>query len=65
MGNVPKSFKVTLPGELLSKFTIRKAIRMELIMWCKHQNVLVYKPCTVENVFWGHNIVQKKKLLLM
>ncbi len=34
-----------------SKFIYyRKVIHMELVMWCKHQNVLVYKSCTTVNV---------------
>lgn len=29
----------------------------KLVMRCKHQNVLVYKSCTMIKVFCGHNIV--------
>ncbi len=40
-----------IPGELLSKFTVRKAIHMEMVVQYKHQNVLVYQSCTMEKVF--------------
>ncbi len=47
-----------VPGELKSNFT-RKAIHMELVMWCKCQNVSIYKLCTMLKAFWGHtNIVE-------
>jgi len=32
-----------------------------LVMLCKHQNVLVYKPCTMAKVFGGLNIVLSKE----
>ncbi len=42
---------VSVPGGLPSKFTSRKAIDMEQIMWCKCQNLLVYKSCTTVKMF--------------
>ncbi len=50
-----------VPGELPSKFT---TIHMELLMWCKHQTVLVYKSCTVVTGLWGRNIVLCKELII-
>jgi len=31
---------------------VRKAKHMKLVVWCKRQNVLVYKSYTVVKVFW-------------
>ncbi len=38
-------------------YYIRKSIHMELVKWCKCQNLLVYKSCTMVKVFWGHYLV--------
>ncbi len=50
-------------------YYVRKAIQMELVIWCKHQNLLFYKSCTMVKTFWGHNIVcsrnQMKTIVLI
>ncbi len=37
-------------------YYIRKSIHMELIMWSKCKNVLVYNECTMIKMFLNHNI---------
>ncbi len=54
-------FTSLIPGALPSKFTTSEKPHMELVMWCKHQNVLFYILCIILNVFWGHNIVLGKE----
>lgn len=51
----------TIPFLLASVYNIRKALHMELVIWCKRQNVLVCKSCIMVKEFWGHNMVLCKE----
>ncbi len=39
----------------------RKAIDVELVIWCKHQNESVYKSCTIAKAFSYQNRVLHKE----
>jgi len=64
MGLVPR-FSASVNNEtggLLSKFT--RSENPYDVMWCKHQNVLVYKSCTTVKAFWGSNIILYMELCI-
>ncbi len=52
--STPYSKFNALPGVLQSKF-IRKAMAIEPVMWCKYQNVFVYKSYAIVKVFRDQN----------